>query len=126
MNLLLGGATGLPNLANVVYNGSPVLGFETVRYALYQRAGDTDWYIGLTTASGTQPLIGPVLPNGVAFAYYDSTGAVTALPARVARVDIAVRALTMQAVRATAGGSGLARAVDSVAASVTLRNNRRF
>jgi prepilin-type N-terminal cleavage/methylation domain-containing protein len=121
MNLSLG---ALPNLRNVIYAGSPVIGFETVTYGLY--ASGSDWYIGLTTSNGTQPLIGPLLPNGLSFSYYDSTGATTAVPARVARVDITVRATTVQPVRATAGGSALARVVDSVTTSVALRNNRRF
>jgi len=116
----------LPNLINSIYNGSPVIGFETVTYALYQPSGGTDWFIGLTNVSGTQPLIGPLLSNGVSFAYYDSTGVVTAIPGRVARVDITVRAQTNQPVRSTAGASTLARVVDSVLTSVALRNNRRY
>lgn len=121
MNLSMG---GLPNLPNVIYTGSPVLGFETVTYGLY--ASGSDWYIGLTTSNGTQPLIGPLLPNGLSFTYYDSTGVVTAVPGRVARMDITVRAMTVQPVRATAGASTLARVVDSVTTSVALRNNRRY
>jgi len=62
----------------------------------------------------------------VSFAYYDSTGVVTAIPGRVARVDITVRAQTNQPVRSTAGASTLARVVDSVLTSVALRNNRRY
>jgi prepilin-type N-terminal cleavage/methylation domain-containing protein len=127
MNMPLGAAPNatLQNFANSIVNGSPVIGFETVTYALYNAAGT--WYMGLTTAGGSQqPLIGPLLSNGVSFAYYDSTGAVTAVPARVARVDITVRAQTNQPVRATAGASTLARVVDSVLTSVALRNNRRY
>jgi len=129
MNMPLGVAPNatLQNFATSIVSGSPVIGFETVTYALYQPSGDTLWFVGLTPAGGTQqPLIGPLLSNGLSFAYYDSTGVVTAVPARVARVDITVRAETNQPVRATAGASTLARVVDSVLTSVALRNNRRY
>lgn len=129
VNLPLGVAPNalLGNFTGSIFNGSPVIGFETVTYGLYQPSGTTDWYIGLTTSGGgRQPLIGPLLPNGLSFTYYDSTGVVTANRARVARVDITVRAETNQLVRATAGASTLARVVDSVQTSVALRNNRRY
>jgi prepilin-type N-terminal cleavage/methylation domain-containing protein len=123
MNLNLGSK---PNISGGITNGSPVLGYETVTYGLYQPPGSADWFIGLTTNNGQQPLIGPLLPNGLSLTYYDSTGAVTAVRDSVARVDIVVRALTNQQVRSTTGASTLARVVDSVRTSVALRNNRRF
>lgn len=123
MNLNLG---TLPNLAGGIYSGSPVIGYEPVTYGLYQPPGDTLRYVGLTTANGTQPLIGPLLVNGLTLTYYDSTGTVTANKDSVARVDIVVRAITNQQVRSTTGASTLARVVDSVVTSVALRNNRRF
>jgi prepilin-type N-terminal cleavage/methylation domain-containing protein len=123
MNLNLG---ALPNVAGAITSGSPVLGYEIVTYGLYQPPGSTDWFIGLTTANGRQPLIGPLLPNGLSLSYYDSTGVVTANRDSVARVDIVVRALTNQQVRSTTGASTLARVVDSVRTSVALRNNRRY
>ena len=67
-----------------------------------------------------------VLSNGLAFAYYDSTGAVTAVPNRVARVDITLRAQTAQQIRARTGSNSLVRMVDSLLTSVALRNNRRY
>jgi prepilin-type N-terminal cleavage/methylation domain-containing protein len=123
MNLNLG---ALPNVAGAITSGSPVLGYETVTYGLYQPVAGGDWYIGLTTANGRQPLIGPLLPNGLSLSYYDSTGVVTANRDSVARVDIVVRAMTNQQVRSTTGASTLARVVDSVRTSVALRNNRRY
>ena len=124
MNLNLG---ALPNIPGAIVAGSPVLGYETVTYGLYQPTpGVGDWFIGLTTVNGTQPLIGPLQPNGFSLAYYDSTGAVTAARDRVARVDIVVRGLTNQQVRTNTGTSMLARGVDSVRTSVAVRNNRRF
>lgn len=127
---------GLVNFPTSIVNGDPVLGFEPVTYSLYQPTASNcpsctagDWYVGLTNSSSgssPQPLIGPVLANGLSFAYYDSTGVVTANPARVARVDITLRAQTAQKIRARSGSNNLVRMADSVLTSVALRNNRRF
>jgi prepilin-type N-terminal cleavage/methylation domain-containing protein len=117
------------NFPTSIVNGDPVHGFEPVTYSLYQPTAGGDWYVGLTNSSSggsPQPLIGPVLANGLSFAYYDSTGVVTANPARVARVDITLRAQTAQQIRARSGSNSLVRMVDSVLTSVALRNNRRF
>jgi prepilin-type N-terminal cleavage/methylation domain-containing protein len=118
--------SGVTNFANSIVSGDPVLGFETVTYSLYQPTAGGDWYVGLTTSNGQQPLIGPVLTNGLSFTYYDSTGVATAVPGRVARVDITLRAETAQLIRARSGSNNLVRLVDSVVTSVALRNNRRF
>lgn len=123
MNLSLGAS---PNVAGAIPVGAPVRGFERVIYQLYQPAGDTSWYVGLQPAGGTmQPLIGPVLSNGLTFTYFDSLGVATANPARVARIDIVVRARTVQPVRTGSSGA-LTSSVDSIVTSVALRNNRRF
>lgn len=106
-------------------NGSPVRGFVPVRYELYQSG--TRWYIGydeLSDASGVQPLIGPVTTNGLTFAYYDSTGAVTADRTLVQQVEVRLRAETAQPVHRPSGG--LFTPVDSIALRVALRNNRRW
>ena len=117
---------GQPNVAGAITLGAPVRGFERVTYSLYQPSGDTSWYIGFQPQGSTmQPLIGPVLNNGLAFQYFDSTGAVTANRLRVARIDITVRARTSAAVRSS-GDSPRRAIVDSVVTSVALRNNRRF
>ena len=114
------------NIANAIPLGAPVRGYETVTYQLYQPAGDPLWYIGFQPAGGTmQPLIGPILANGLTFTYYNAAGAVTATRTQVARIDITVRARTTSAIR----GGGMAPAavlVDSISTSVALRNNRRF
>ena len=121
------------NFPTSVVNGDPVHGFQTVTYSLYQPNATScpsctpgDWYVGDSTSNGQVPLIGPVLSNGLALAYYDSTGAVTAVPTRVARVDITLRAQTAQQIRARSGSNNLVRMVDSVVTSVALRNNRRY
>jgi hypothetical protein len=114
------------NFPTSIVNGDPVHGFEPVTYSLYQPVAGGDWYVGLTTSNGQQPLIGPVLANGLSLAYYDSTGVVTAVPTRVARVDIILRAQTAQQIRARSGSNSLVRMVDSVLTSVAMRNNRRY
>jgi prepilin-type N-terminal cleavage/methylation domain-containing protein len=123
----IGAAPLLPNTAGAILNGAPVRGFETVTYQVYQPVGDTSYYIGLQMgANARQPVIGPVLSNGLQFAYYDSTGVVTADRFRVARIDITVRGKTAQPIRTGTGSATLTNAVDSVTTSVALRNNRRF
>jgi prepilin-type N-terminal cleavage/methylation domain-containing protein len=114
------------NVAGAIPVGAPVWGFERVTYQLYQPAGDTSWYVGFQPAAGTmQPLIGPVLVNGLTLSYFDLNGNVTAVPAQVARIDITVRARTVAAIR-KGGQAPLQAAVDSLVTSVALRNNRRF
>ena len=115
-----------PNVAGAIPLGAPVRGFERVAYQLYQPAGDTSWYVGFQPAGQSmQPLIGPVLSNGLTFQYFDVNGNVTAVRNQVARIDITVRARTTGAVRA-GGQAARATIVDSVLTSVALRNNRRF
>jgi prepilin-type N-terminal cleavage/methylation domain-containing protein len=115
-----------PNVAGAIPVGAPVRGFERVVYQLYQPAGDTSWYVGFQPAGQSmQPLIGPVLSNGLTFQYYDANGNVTAIRNQVARIDITVRARTAAAVRA-GGQAARATVIDSVVTSVALRNNRRF
>jgi len=114
------------NVANAIPIGAPVRGYETVTYQIYQPAGDTLWYIGFQPAGGTmQPLIGPIIANGLSFSYFNATGAVTATRTQVARIDITVRARTTSAVR-RGGQAAAAVIVDSISTSVALRNNRRF
>lgn len=105
--------------------GSPVRGFTTATYAQYPSPTDGQWYLGLEVAGATiQPLVGPLDgPSGVAFSYYDSSGAVTATPAAVREIEVYVRGRTARPVRGTSGG--LAYAIDSVVTRVALRNNPR-
>ena len=65
-----------------------------------------------------------VLSTGLALAYYDSTGAVTADRARVRTIRITVRGMTAQPVRQPNGSTS--QAVDSITTLVALRNYRRF
>ena len=113
------------NVPGAITVGAPVRGFEKVRYRLYQNT-DGLWYLGFHPAGGSiQPLIGPLLPNGLTFQYFNAAGAVTAVRTQVARIDVTVRARSQSAVRS--GGQAPARTiVDSLTFSVALRNNRRF
>lgn len=113
------------NVAGAITMGAPVRGYERVTYKLYQST-DGLWYIGFRPFGQTmQPLIGPVLPNGLTLQYYNVNGIATAVPNQVARIDITVRARTTSAVRR--GGQAAAQVVvDSIVTSVALRNNRRF
>ncbi|OLC06872.1 MAG: hypothetical protein AUH41_11700 [Gemmatimonadetes bacterium 13_1_40CM_66_11] len=114
------------NVAGAIPVGAPVWGFERITYGLFQQPGDTSYYIGYQPAGGSmQPLIGPVLTNGLAFQYYDVNGNPTAVRTQVARIDITVRARTTAAVR-SGGQAPAATVVDSIVTSVALRNNRRF
>ena len=109
--------------------GSPVLGYRIVTYGLYQPnpGPNADWYLGFTNPSGVrQPLVGPLLPNGLTLTYYNASGVVTTARDSVARIDIVVRGLTRQAVRPSAGTATPAQAVDSIRTSVAVRNNRRY
>ena len=111
------------NQTGRIQSGAPIRGWEQVTYRL-QQAADANWYIYLIDASGTQPLIGPVLSNGFQLAYYDSTGAVTATPALVASIEVTVQGQTLNPIRQSDGQ--LSRPVDSVQTRVAIRNNRRF
>ena len=106
-----------------IASGAPVLGFETLTYRLYRSSEDGRWYVGQQVGADLQPVLGPVTREGLAFAYFDSTGAVTNQPNRVRLVEVRVRAPTMELVRSSAGRLGTP--VDSVVLAVALRNNRR-
>lgn len=117
-------AAPIVNVANAIPLGAPVHGFEIVTYKLYQ-AADGLWYLGLQNNSGLQPLVGPLNGStGLRFNYFDGNGAVTAVPANVAQIEIIVRGRTAQPVSQSSGG--LSIPVDSVTTRVALRNNRRW
>ncbi len=122
-----------PNVANAIYQGAPVRGFVPLTYSLYQPAGDTSWYVGLTRpGSAIQPIVGPVLANGLAFTFLNDTNNVVLNPAlandlvRVGSVQFTLRARTQQPVRNQTSAAGSANVIDSVTVRVALRNNRRW
>jgi prepilin-type N-terminal cleavage/methylation domain-containing protein len=114
------------NTANMITNGSPVYGFQTVTYALWQSPSDNRWYVGMTVAGQpTQPLIGPLTGStGLTFNYYTAAGAVAATPAQVAQIEIILRAETVAQVR-PGYTNAPAYQIDSVDTRVALRNNPR-
>jgi prepilin-type N-terminal cleavage/methylation domain-containing protein len=116
------------NAAGNIPLGSPVWGFETDTYKLYQES-DGKWYLGLRTGAGNPqaiaPIVGPLIgANGLTLSYYDGAGAVTAVPTNVAQIEIRVRGQTAQPVRLADGTQ--TNQVDSIVTRVALRNNRRF
>ena len=87
-----------PNIAI----GAPIRFFRPASYSLYQDAAG-EWWLGYfscpaNACSTLQPASGPYRPyaaaggaSGLAFAYFDSTGAPTGDPRSVARIDIIAR-----------------------------------
>lgn len=117
-------AAGQTVVTGMIPLGAPVLGFETVTYRLYRSGEDGRWYVGMKTAVDLQPVLGPVTSDGLALAYYDSSGAVTAEPSQVSMIEVRVRAETPRPIRRSSGR--LERSVDSLVTVVSLRNNRRY
>ncbi len=118
--------TGQVNVPGAITNGSPVYAFATVTYGLFQSSSDSRWYVGQLVPGGTmQPLIGPLIgSNGLTLSYYDTLGAVTAVPAQVAQIGVVLRAQTVVPIRQGYGGTTDYQ-VDSVSSRVALRNNPR-
>ena len=120
-----------------VTQGAAVRLYRRVRYSLY-RAADSQWYLGyrdclptrVPACSATQPIGGPfrgyATPgserSGVQFTYFDSTGAVTAIPQRVARISLALRGETAGQLQLSGGGIGTLK--DSLVVEVALRNRK--
>jgi prepilin-type N-terminal cleavage/methylation domain-containing protein len=112
------------NRSGAIQDGSPVRGYEIVTYKRYVAANGQS-YIGVRVGATLRPLIGPVTANGLALRYFNAAGAITAVPAQVATIEVTVRAQTAQRV-VRPGGGGMMTPVDSVVTRVALRNNRRF
>ncbi|HEU4641908.1 MAG TPA: prepilin-type N-terminal cleavage/methylation domain-containing protein [Gemmatimonadaceae bacterium] len=120
-------------LPSTVIRGSAIRAFRKAHYGLYQE-GDGNWYLGYYDCLGTRspecsapsPVAGPYLAPGtalpgLAFTYYDSTGATTADPTKVRRIDIVMRARSQE--RVSADGGGRRRFfVDSLSTTVAVRN----
>ena len=111
------------NQTGRIEDGAVIRGWTPVTYLLYTGT-DGRQYLGYQEAGTTSPLVGPLTANGLTFAYYDSTGAATAVPAQVAKIEIRLRAETGAPIRQSDGTFN--RLVDSVQTWVSLRNNRRY
>lgn len=120
-----------PALTATTVVGAPVRFFRRARYKLYQPSAGSGWYLGYSDCPGgvcraMAPVSGPFLAygpagaSGLTFTYRDSTGAVTATPTTVARIDIVARAQTRIPIRGP-GRKGT-YLQDSLATTVALRN----
>lgn len=112
----------VPPAAVSVSPAVPVRGFEVMQLRLYQSGGQ--YWLGSRSVSGgeaqVQPALGPLAPDGVRLVYTRADGSITADPAEVAFIRLALRAVTDGAVRGIAGAPAVAE--DSIAAGVELRN----
>jgi hypothetical protein len=115
-------------------DGAAIRFVRRAHYSLYQ-ASDNKWYLGyclgVCDPSGNpiNPVAGPFQSyqastvndsSGIRITYHDSTGAVTAVPAQVARIKIVLRGETKSYLNV----SGMQRGVyhDSLSMNIALRN----
>jgi hypothetical protein len=107
--------------------GAPVRGYEMLRVLTYAD-GSGDVWLGARQFnknggwSVSQPLLGPLQANGLQFSFFDASGAVTTIPADVARIGVTAIGMTREPVRSQ---GALARMVDTLSTHVALRNNAR-
>lgn len=112
--------------------GKPIRFLRLVKYALTKSSTTNRWYLGYSDSvngawTATQAVAGPFTAygatgSGIAFTYFDTTGAQIASPVatdRIGRVDVMMR--TSARVRQ---GKGLVNARDSVALRIALRNRQ--
>jgi len=84
----------VPDLATALANdtvrlGAPVRGFTIYTYGLYLQNGE--YYLARESGGTTEPLVGPLSPNGVSFTYMDSNGVVTTDPTAVSQIEATLR-----------------------------------
>ena len=101
--------------------GAPFRNFRRVEYAEFQQ--NSRWWLGrkVGAAASYEKLTGPLLApasNGLAFAYYDTLGAVTINPAAVGSVAFTLRTESYK--NATVGTSFVYQH-DSVTTQVAVR-----
>jgi type II secretory pathway pseudopilin PulG len=108
--------------------GAPVRWYERAVYRLY--ADETGaWWLGMRSFTGgawaaLSPVAGPLKhPLGLQLTYYDTAGAVTADPWRVARIALVVRGVGSALLQETRGKQ--VHWADSLATLVFPRNGRR-
>jgi prepilin-type N-terminal cleavage/methylation domain-containing protein len=116
-----------------IQTGASLRFFRASQYELYQ-AGDGKYYLGFfdcnvtrsPVCSTVQPVSGPYLPyaasgpSGMRFSYFGANGAVTAVPALVARIDVVAHAESRNEIRGGGRKRDLYR--DSTVFSVAVRN----
>ena len=84
----------VPDLVTALANdtvrlGAPVRAFTIYTYGLYLLEGD--YYLARRSGNTTEPLVGPLSPNGVSFTYMDSDGVVTTDPTAVSQIEVTLR-----------------------------------
>lgn len=123
--------------SSTIKAGSAVRIFKRVHYSLYH-AADGNWYMGYydcktgrtPNCNAIQAIAGPLNAyaaaasntSGLQFTYYDSLGAVTTVPANVARISLVARGQASNLVSLT--GKGYTSFGDSVRIEVGLRNRK--
>lgn len=123
--------------SSTIKAGSEVRIFKRAHYSLYH-ASDGKWYMGYydcksgrsPVCNTIQPIAGPLNAyasaasntSGLQFTYYDSLGAVTSVPANVARISLVARGQASNLITLT--GSGYTAFGDSVRIEVGLRNRK--
>ena len=119
-------------LPSTVASGASIRFFRRARYELYDAAngqgylGFSDCLATRTPACSTkQPVSGPYIrvgspTSGLLLSYFDSSGASTADPRRVARIDVTTRARSRSAMRLP--GRPLGDFTDSLSFSIATRN----
>ena len=108
-----------PALDSAIAPGALVRIVRRARYELY-RASDSHWYLGYldclasraSPCNVVQPVSGPFAPAGIQLAYLDASGAPTANPRLVARIDLL----------AIAERRSSPATLDSLATTIALRN----
>ena len=126
-----------PALSPTIIDGAPIRFARGVKYSLYKSPSDGLWWMGYRECRGdgtgcmaVQPVAGPYRPyvandtvnSGLSFVYRDSTGAITATNANVARVELFIHGETQASV--ALGGGKLAPYRDYVKVTVALRNRQ--
>jgi hypothetical protein len=134
-NVCPGGAAGYtltinPGVAALTSatSGAPARTYEVMQLALYQPAGEAEWWLGAQSVSAgenMQPVLGPLMADsGFTLRYLDGTGAVTADRTQVKSITVTLRGLTDQAIT-TGTGSTPEVVSDSLVTQVVLRNALR-
>lgn len=114
-------ATAGPNDTAYIKVGAPFRSFRQVEYAEYQV--NSRWWLGrrVGAAASYEQLTGPLLApasNGLAFSYFDSTGASTNTPGAVAAVAFTLRT---ESLKSTYVGTNYTYQRDSLMTRISLR-----
>jgi prepilin-type N-terminal cleavage/methylation domain-containing protein len=113
------------NVAGAITSGSPIRGFTSITYGLWQSPTDNQYYVAQTAGGSTQPLVGPLSDaNGLTFKYFDATGVATADSSKVAQIEIHVSGRTASKISQPTA-AGVTYKIDSVVTRVAIRGNTR-